>query len=278
MKNLFLTIFATLLLYGCDEKMVTIPDFVPPTSDRVILMEEFTGASCPNCPAGAEATEGLLSLFPDNLVAVAIHSNFLAWPAKPGDLDLRIPAADEIETFLGQWISKPEASFNRKLFIDRGEQNIRVGTFPDAWINFVEDELETFARVYVDIESNYDPATREVNIQVTGTAQENLPTGDYRVNVMISESGIITSQKDGSEVIEKFKQKHALRALLTNVGGEAFFTSLGSGLQREAFFSFTLPDEEALGWWVPENCTVIAFITDGATKEVMQAGEVHLVQ
>lgn len=274
--SLFIVV-AAMFLSSCEEKMVIIPDFTAPQSDRVILMEEFTGASCPNCPAGTEQTENLLSLFPDNLVAVGIHSDFLAFPAKPGELDLRVPAANEIETFLGEWRSKPEAAFNRKVFSNRGEDHIRVRTFPDAWINFIQDELETFARVYVDIESHYDESSRQVDIIVTATAQEKIESGDYRVNVMITESGITTSQKDGGNIISDFVHKHALRALLTDVGGDGLFTSLGSGVERKANFSFVLPDEEVMGWWIPENCSVIAFITDGATKEVLQAAEVHLV-
>lgn len=277
MKTLFKIAFISLIfLNGCNEKMVIVPPFEPPQTDRVILMEEFTGTSCPNCPAGAEQTEVLLSLYPDNLVAVAIHSNFLGLPAKPGELDLRTDDAQAIEDFLGQWRSKPEAAFNRVVFSDRGEDHIRVRTLPDAWPNFVNDQLETFAKVYVDVETDYDPSSREVSVIVTATAREFLQ-GDYRVNVMVTESGIVTKQKDGSSIIDKFKHKHVLRALLTDVAGESLFSNLDPGVERKYFTTFTIPDEEEMGWWIPENMTIIGFITDGQTKEVMQASETPIV-
>lgn len=275
-KILAIVLALSVTIIGCDEQTVIVPPFEAPESDRVILMEEFTGASCPNCPAGAEQTSNLLALYPDNLVAVAIHSNFLGQPAKPGELDLRIPEAQEIENFLGQWRSKPEAAFNRMVFKDRGEDHIRVRTLPDGWVNFISDQLNTFARVYVDVETEYDPATREVRIVVRATAREKLQ-GDFRVNIMITESDIITKQKDGGEIIEKFKQKHVLRALLTDVGGDRFFAALEPDVQREYFTSFTVPDEEEMGWWIPENMTVIGFVTDGQNKEVLQAGETPVI-
>jgi hypothetical protein len=151
-----------------------------------------------------------------------------------------------------------------------------VRTFPDTWINYVQDELETFAKAYVEVESTYDQVSRQVDINVKVTAQEAL-SGDFRLNVAITESGMLASQKDGSEIIDDFVFEHALRELITDVQGDMLFTSLGAGLERERSYSFTLPDEEAMGWWIPDNCNVIAFLTDGNTKEVVQAAETHLV-
>lgn len=278
MKQLYIVLgLITFALFSCNEKMVIVPPFEAPESDRVILMEEFTGASCPNCPAGAEQTENFLLLYPDNIVAVAIHSNFLGQPAKPGDLDLRNDDANAIEAFLGQWSSKPEASFNRRVFKDRGEDHIRVRTLPDGWINFVSDELETFAQVYLDIKTEYDSTTRVVDITVTATSRQSL-SGDYRMNVYLTEDNIITKQKDGSEIIDKFKQKHVLRKALTDIQGETFFSNVESGVQRFYNTSFTIPDEEDMGWWIPENMTVVAFVTNGQTKEVIQAGDAPVVE
>ncbi|HAW06108.1 MAG TPA: hypothetical protein DCW83_15615, partial [Saprospirales bacterium] len=68
------------MLSACEEKPLVIPDFVPPTSGKVVLIEEFTGASCTGCPAGAAKVEELLNLLPNNVAAVAIHGAFLSEP------------------------------------------------------------------------------------------------------------------------------------------------------------------------------------------------------
>ena len=275
MMRLYISLLVITILTACSEKEVTIPDFEPPQSDRVILLEEFTGTSCSNCPQGADVVADLLSLYPNNLVVVGLHSNFLGAPAKPDALDLRTKEANDIESFLGSWISKPEAAFNRKKF--DGENNIRVSGLPDRWNNFMQQELQTFARVGLDIEANYNDETRTVDFRVIATARENM-TGDFRINVMITESEIIAPQKSTTTTIEKYKHKFALRSAITDIEGNTWFNSLNDGLQRERDFSFTLPDEEEMGWWVPENCHIVAYITDGSTKEVLQAAQVDVVE
>jgi len=268
-------LFLLLLVFSCTEKMVVIPEFEAPDSNRVLLVEEFTGASCPGCPAGAEAAEELLQKFPGNIVVIAVHSDFQGSPAKSGDLDLRTQEANDIETLLGGWFAKPEASINRKQF--SGEPNIRLSGLPARWDGFVQSELESFSPVELSIASNYNDATRELEATISAVSNE-IMSGSYEINVLITESDIITAQKNVTTTIEKYKQKHVLRTALTDIDGSAWFANLGANLTRERTFNFTLPDEEAMGWWVPENCYVVAFITDASTGEVVQAAEVHVVE
>lgn len=269
-------IFALLLItfFGCTEKMVTIPDFVAPESDRVILIEDFTGVSCSNCPEGSDAIESILANSPNNVIAVGIHSNFLAIPKDPNDLDLRTPEAEAIQSFLGGWRSKPEAAFSRILFDD--QPNIRVQARPDLWQSFVTKSLESLAVVDLKIETDYNKDSREVVINVTATAQEDLP-GDYKVHVMITEDHIIATQLTPTTTIKDYDHKHVLRKLLTDVEGNSWFQDLGATLERTREFRFTLPDEEALGWWKPVDCDVIAFITRGTDKEILQAAKADVL-
>ncbi len=70
-----------------------MPEFVPavlrsqriiepfvPSGNRVVLLEEFTGKGCTNCPKGSRELENLLTQFPNNLVAVSLHAGFFANP------------------------------------------------------------------------------------------------------------------------------------------------------------------------------------------------------
>jgi hypothetical protein len=41
--------------FTCTEIPIQLKDPVIPESDRVVLIEELTGASCPNCPKGSAA-------------------------------------------------------------------------------------------------------------------------------------------------------------------------------------------------------------------------------
>lgn len=274
MKKILAFFGLVFFLSACTEKMVTIPDYVPPESNRVVLIEEFTGASCPNCPDGAAAVADILSFFPDNVVAVGIHSDFLGFPAKPEDLDLRTDFSREIERFLGSWRSKPEAAFNRVKYDD--QENIRVQDRPATWIGFVQRELEEFSPFDLSVTTAYDGDSRQVDFVVKAKALENV-VGDYKLHVLITEDDIVAAQKNVTTTIEKYKHKHVLRTQLTPVEGESWFQALTDQLERERSFSFVLPDEEEMGWWKPQDCNIVAYITDGAEKKVIQAVEVDVL-
>ncbi|MBL0236115.1 MAG: thioredoxin family protein [Saprospiraceae bacterium] len=118
MKYKFLSIFLLLTLCQCaDWEQVTQLKVNPGIiSNRVVLVEDFTGASCTNCPGAASTLESLLEKYPNNLIVVGVHSRFLGLPAKSGDPNFVTPEAEDIEKFLGAWDGKPEAAFNRRLF------------------------------------------------------------------------------------------------------------------------------------------------------------------
>jgi len=47
------TVIFMMMFTSCDEREIVIPDFVPPESERVVVIEEMTGVSCQGCPNGS---------------------------------------------------------------------------------------------------------------------------------------------------------------------------------------------------------------------------------
>ena len=43
---------------------------------KTILIEEFTGHQCPNCPRAAKALDDIVDTYGDRIVIVAIHANY----------------------------------------------------------------------------------------------------------------------------------------------------------------------------------------------------------
>ena len=96
MKRLLINIIALvgltcLLFSGCDKiegdiyqivqnevVTVTFPDINPDEVYRKILVEEFTGHRCTNCPQGHQTLETLHQQYGDTLVTVGIHYGALA--------------------------------------------------------------------------------------------------------------------------------------------------------------------------------------------------------
>ena len=254
MKNkiiILLSVVATLFM-ACNEweQMVALPLSEKPSSGRVVLIEEFTGAKCPNCPAGTKALEAIADKYPDNVVVVGVHSNFLANPAVTGDPKLSYPEAQDVENYLGAWLGKPEAAFNRKKFTN--QSNIRIGK-PDTWIVYVEEELKLIPAANLLISRKYSDATRELTIELKTIAKQNSSNGN----------------------IPNYNQKHVLRKVITPIPGDKIADNLVSGQEVIKEYKYTLPTDAVL--WKSENCSVVAFLSfDESNKTILQAAEIKV--
>lgn len=240
-------------------------------TERTILIEDFTGASCPNCPVGVAELERIHDKYPDNIIILGIHSRFLAEPVIPTDPNLVTIDANNIEKFLGAYQGKPEAAINRRFY---AAPNIRI-LKPDTWLNFVEQELNRETEARLIIEKNFDESNRELSIKLTTTALIDL-NFPIHVHVAIAESGIHTAQKNTNGIIDDYEQNHVLRKLLTPVGGDLLIASLGKNNSEVKEYKFTLPAETPK-LWKADNCSIVAFVSrNDLDKVVLQANELKI--
>lgn len=276
----FQIVFAALLLsgaVGCDEKMIMIPEFTAEDTGRRVLIEEITGVSCPNCPAGAATIEAFKETFPGRVVSVAYHSPpFLVSPLSGSEYDFARDEAQSIDQFIGESVGKPSAAVNRTTF--DGQNRTWLGTI-DSWAEFVRAELERPTLFGLEIENEYNEDTREVNITVTATPQQNA-VGNYFISVMILESHIIDAQLDQTTEIEDYEHNHVFHKLITqSISGDPFATNLTADSDIVKTYSYTIPvnTEEFDVPWVAENCEIVAFITNGQ-GQVEQAAEAKVIE
>jgi len=265
------------MLSACEEKPLVIPDFVPPTSGKVVLIEEFTGASCTGCPQGAAKVEELLNLLPNNVAAVAIHGVFLSEPiANKSKYDFRNEDAAVLEqepSFALQ--SKPAAMIDRSEVVP-GQPIIKDS--PPSWGTFVEELLKEDQELELTIDAIVDNGVLEVT--VFGTALVGLP-GNYNLGVYVTQSHIIDYQKTTGSTIPDFEFNHFLRKSLTNVPyGNVIDSDLLIGDSFERNFTFTLPTDldPMIPEWKVEDLEVVAYVSrDGGTvAPIIQAAKKKL--
>jgi hypothetical protein len=265
------------MLSACEEKPLVIPDFVPPTSGKVVLIEEFTGASCTGCPQGAAKVEELLNLLPNNVAAVAIHGVFLSEPiANKSKYDFRNEDAAVLEqepSFALQ--SKPAAMIDRSEVFP-GQPIIKDS--PPSWGIFVEELLKEDQELELSIDAIVDNGVLEVT--VFGTALVGLP-GNYNLGVYVTQSHIIDYQKTTGSTIPDFEFNHFLRKSLTNVPyGNVIDSDLLIGDSFERNFTFTLPTDldPMIPEWKVEDLEVVAYVSrDGGTvAPIIQAAKKKL--
>src|SRR4051812_31063464 len=85
MKILILPIAAAALLFTACREGAPAVDFGLKVTDttfmaapetpqqRVVIIEEFTGVKCPNCPAGSTLIKSLVQANPDNVAAIGVQ-------------------------------------------------------------------------------------------------------------------------------------------------------------------------------------------------------------
>ena len=101
-------------------------------------------------------------------------------------------------------------------------------------------------------------------------------TGKVNLTVCILEDSIYggqlnTVEGDSIPIIKNFRFMHLLRGSLTgSFGDEIAVNPLADGFISKSYsFDFTPKS------WVPSHCSVIAFITDADTKEVLHVAKSH---
>jgi hypothetical protein len=273
MRQSFSAVILLIALFasGCNGYQVIEPP-PPPKGNRVVVIEEFTGKGCTNCPKGSRELENLLSQFPNNLTVVSIHAGFFANPQffPLGEYDLRTPEGEDLYNFLGPPLFYPAAAVDR--LIVNGDRMLGL----NQWASVVTAEVQEDPAIDVSVETTYDPDTRQLEVAVGGIGKTEV-TGDIRISVMITESGIVDAQDDAEAVpniVPDYVHKHVLRDMMTASRGDVLASSIALGESFARNYTLTLPTE-----WVAENMEVIAFVNvvSGNQLDVIQAAHAPVV-
>lgn len=165
---------------------------------KKVVIEEYTGQTCPNCPIGHAALDILEKDFGDVILPLAIHTY-------PGD-NFATPQASQLEKFLG-FNAAPTARINRRPISSPMEIVNGVYYYKDngVWYDHVVDELSNFAEADIDItDANYDGENFNVKVDV----RYALDMDNRNVNIftVICEDGVVGTQdnnraSDESEVL-----------------------------------------------------------------------------
>lgn len=236
---------------------------------RQVLIEEFTGVRCVNCPAGSAAIEDLLAVYGPQLVAVSIHAGEFAPPYSDSKYDFRTPEGDQLLSYLGEPFGYPTAVINRRLF--DGEFDLQLGQ--SQWAGYIQQELQDSPKVKINIAKSFQPVSRQLNVDITLLAVEDISAPDLRLSIMLTESGIHDMQLTPAGKQADYEHKHVLRDMLTPYDGSPVTTPLSAGQQRTFSFSMTLPQE-----WNENKCEIVAFVSLASDrKDVLQAHKTPVV-
>lgn len=238
--------------------------------ERQVLIEEFTGVRCVQCPAGSAEIETLLAIHGERLVAVSIHAGDFSPPFPQSIHDFRTQEGDGLINLLGPPISYPSAVVNRRLF--EGENDLILGR--NDWAGFIEQEKAVSPRVKIALKPTFNELTRKLDVEVKLYPQETIAETDVRLSLMLTESKIPDYQDTPEGKVSDYVHKHVLRDMLTSYLGDVVSEELVPGVTVTKNYSIDLPAE-----WKEDDMKVVAFVhLEGAVKDVLQAVETSVVK
>ena len=239
------------MLVGCDhisedERLIYEK---PEPAQRVVLLEDFTGQRCTNCPRATEVIEQLQETYGNNIVAVGIHGGPLAFAGNAKVVGLKTATGDE---YYNHWNLEyqPVGLVNRHSPVN----------YPE-WAAAVKEELAKPAPLRLNGTISIEDDAMTINIFAEGT--DGTVTG--KLQVWLIEDGIQTLQlmPDGT-ANQEYIHNHVFRTAVNCTCGEDFSVKEGEKVER----TFTQALEPT---WDKEQLSVVAFVyNDGGVQQAVR--------
>ena len=236
----------TFSLFSCDniaedDRLVYEP---LPEVKRSVLIEDFTGQRCVNCPNAAEEIHSLQQEYGDSVViAVGIHGGPMAVkpnPARPNVVGLATDLGDAYNDYwkVEQW---PMGMVNRS----------GVCAYTD-WKARVREELQKTAPVDIVV-GNYKPDENgSITVFASLTGVRGRTTGKLQIWIVEDNIKAIQLMPDGS-ANQDYVHQHVFRGAVNGDWGEDI--AVDEGGVTTVFRDYDLPDD-----WNRENLSLVAFV------------------
>ena len=255
LKNIVALAALGLSFAACDDikesdRFIPVP--VPPETQTVknVLIEDFTGMNCVNCPNAAEEIQEIQATYgAEKIIAVAVHGEM------PG---LSGPLANALGTeYYNHW----------------GVETLPIGMVDRQGLQSHNFWMATAnARLSADVtplslsleNTVYNEDARSITVQVEALASADLTA---KLQVWITESNIKSFQKmpDGSTNLN-YIHNHVLRDAVNGAWGEAI--TLEAGVNQQVTYTYAIPEDKN---WNAENLAVVAFVyNEGGVVQVVE--------
>ena len=232
--------FMAAALVACDnvdenERFTPVGDAFSPTQKN-ILIEDFTGMRCVNCPNAAAEIQTLSNYYEGRIVSVAIH---------PKIGDFHGPLATELATTYAEHYgieSLPKGMVDRQSPEDF-----------DKWSTTVYQRASAVVPgVNIVANTHFAELTRQLTIDLNFTAEAAL---NADLQVWLTESNITSFQSmpDGS-INTNYTHNHVLRDAVNGTWGEAVQLTADA---TQLTYTYNVPEE-----WNAQHMAVVAFVSN----------------
>lgn len=237
-----------------------------------VLLTEFTGFLCVNCPNAAEEAHKLLGIYPENLVVVAMHpaSNSFTTTSN-AKYDYTCPEADVYYQSLGgtATTSFPTGSLNFN----------PTFSYYTSWMgDFIRNTIQQpvvqvqFGETISSIPKPSEPISCNTELLITPLVAEPL---DVRVLLWVTEDDVLGGQRmpDGTTNLA-YRHQHMLRGELLSQDGWGKTLTLRSATKVSSMGTLPLP--KTLDTEAEPHFNLVAVVLDQKTNRVLDVKQLKL--
>ncbi len=247
-------LLAAMLMTACsdiseEDRLIYVK---PAPVERSVLIEDFTGQMCINCPTATEEIEKLIEQYgEDAIIAVGIHSGPLGFHTRNNLLGLSTDLGD---AYYNHW----NLEYQPVGLINRGSPAEYT-----AWGTLVREALQKTAPVEIElgvaVGDNLQISINTLVRGVDGNTQGKLQLW------MVEDSITAFQRMPNGTRNNDYVHNHVFRAAVNGDWGEDL--SVEEGYTVELSHSIALAPE-----WVSENLAVVAFVyNDNGVLQVTKA-------
>ena len=250
MKNILRSLFF-LALVACsdikdDERLIYVE---PVATNSVVMIEDFTGQQCPNCPKATDIIETLIETYgEDKIVPVAIHCEPLGFAGRGTVIGLMSDVSRDYGRQYGV-SQQPIGMINR------------IGGLVEytSWTDAVRTAIQRKAYTTMTCTTAYDEQTMEMTVTTQVTANDAL---DGHLQVMLLQDSIIALQTmPTGKANSSYVHNHIFRDYVNGNGGEAIKLAAGASATKTSTIKL---DNDALSpllaKYVAKDCYAVAYI------------------
>lgn len=262
---------------------------------RNVLIEDFTGHQCVNCPYSTANMEQLIATNPTRIFGVAIHagaSGLSGFQYVNSELPEVLYCTEglEIGKYFGNDMPGSDFDGNPAFNVNRIKANNQFTSGAGSAIaNKTNTCLAAPLKVNIQAVTNYFPSTRGLFLHTEVDKIDAGLTSDLAVVVYVIEDSLVAKQlitptldPDGSPgdpdtpdgVVEEYVHRDIMRGTIDGrtFGKTLTAADLGSNGKYFLSYSYKLPSQ-----YEAENMKLYIYVYDKTTLEIYQVIEKHLL-
>ena len=191
--------------------VIVLGGTIEPTG-KTVLIKDFTGARCVNCPAAAEYAHNLQhQLGEDHIFIMSVHAGYLAQPlgSFPDFL------TDEGTAWYNNHDANPLFAVDHVALTEGNTLSVEQ---IDAPVSAALNEDQTFEIV---VTPRYDETSRQLNVEVKAVSLIEME-GQFSITVCLVEDHIVGWQTIPGGVDREYDFRNVFRGTINGAYGDAF--------------------------------------------------------